>query len=200
MEKYSRLYLVRHGQVIGFEELRANGHTDVDITETGRLQMEALAERLRFVDIDIIYSSDLIRTEKGALIIGRHHNKPYHKKRELREIYFGEWEGKSLSEIDKDYPGEFEKRLKDIANYRPPGNGESMEDLSGRVHSCLTDILTENVGSTILIIAHGGVNRLILCKELGMDISNLFNIQQDFGCLNIIDYYPDNALVRLVNG
>jgi alpha-ribazole phosphatase len=200
MEKYSRLYLVRHGQVVGFEELRANGHTDVDITKTGRLQMEDLAERLHLIDIDMIYSSDLIRTERGALIIGRHHNKPYLKKRELREIYFGDWEGMSLSEIEKDYPGEFEKRLGDIANYRPPGNGESMGDVFRRVLSCLTDILNENIGNTILIVAHGGVNRLILCEALGMDISNLFNIQQDFGCLNIIDYYPDNAIVRLVNG
>lgn len=200
MEKYSRLYLARHGQVVGFEELRANGHTDVDITETGRLQMEAIAERLRLVDIDIIYSSDLTRAERGARIIGRHHNKPYFKKRELREIYFGNWEGMSISEIEREYPGEFEKRNADIADYRPPGNGESMRDVSKRIRSCLDNILAEHMGNTILIVAHGGVNRLILCKALGMDISSLFNIQQDFGCLNIIDYYPDNAIVRLMNG
>ncbi len=200
MDKYSRLYLVRHGQTAGFDEPRANGHTNVDITETGRLQMESLAERLRLADIDAIYSSDLTRTERGAQIIGRHHNKSCHKRRELREIYFGDWEGMSLSEIDEAYPGEFQKRMSNIVNFRPPGEGESMRDAQKRVLSCLSEILAEHSGETILLVAHGGVNRLILCDALGMDISRLFNIQQDYGCLNIIDYYPDNAVVRLVNG
>ena len=200
MEKYTRLYLVRHGQVVGFEKLKANGHTDVDITETGVIQMNTLAEKLRLVELNAIYATGLIRTEKGARIIGQYHNLPIISKPELKEIYFGDWEGMHLEEIEKACPGELDKRYNDITGYRPPGNGESMSDVSKRVLVCLKEIISENTGKNVLIVAHGGVNRTIFCEALGMDIKNLFNIQQDYGCLNILDFYPDNVLVRLVNG
>ena len=200
MEKYTRLYLARHGQVVGFDKLIANGHTDVDITETGEIQMNTLAERLRLVEIDAIYATGLKRTEKGARIIGQYHNIPTISKPEMKEIYFGDWEGMTLEEIEKEYPGELDKRYADIAGYRPPGNGENMKDVSKRVITCLREIIRKHDGKNILLLAHGGVNRLILCNALGMDIASLFNIQQDYGCLNIIDFYLENTLVRLVNG
>ncbi len=197
---YTRLYLARHGQVVGFEKPTANGHTDVDITLTGIAQMNAIAERLRPVDIDAIYATGLTRTEKGARIIGRYHNCTVISEPDMKEIYFGDWEGMPLEEIEKAYPGELERRHTAFTIYRPPGNGENMTDLSKRVLPCFKKIITERSGKNILIVAHGGVNRVILCDALGMDLSNLFNLQQDYGCLNIIDYYPDNAVVTLVNG
>jgi alpha-ribazole phosphatase/probable phosphoglycerate mutase len=75
-----------------------------------------------------------------------------------------------------------------------------MADVSKRVLGCLKEILREEAGNNILIVAHGGVNRLIICDALGLPVKSLFNIQQDYGCLNIIDYYPENRLVRLMNG
>lgn len=200
MEKYTRLYLIRHGQVIGFDKLVANGHTDVDITETGVVQMNTLAERLRLVELNTIYATGLKRTEKGARIIGQYHDIRIISRPEMKEIFFGDWEGMSLEEIEKSYPGELDKRYADIAGYRPPGGGENMIDVSERVLASLKKIISKEAGKNILIVAHGGVNRLILCDALGMDINNLFNIQQDYGCLNILDYYPDNTIVRLVNG
>lgn len=200
MERVNRLYLVRHGQVVGHERLPANGHTDVDITEIGMLQMEHLAGRLRLIEIDAIYSSDLQRTKKGAGIIGRHHDAPHRVIPEFRELCFGDWEGLAMDEIMQGYPGELERRRQDIAGYRPPGKGESMRDLSERVMPRLTDMLREEVGRDILLVAHGGVNRVILCNALGIDLANIFSIQQDYGCLNIIDYFPDHTLVRLING
>lgn len=200
MEKYTRLYLVRHGQVAGFEKLMANGHRDVDINETGVIQMNTLAERLRLVEMHAVYATGLTRTEKGARIIGQYHSVPIFSRPDMKEIFFGDWEGMPLEEIEKAYPGELEKRHADIAGYRPPGNGEDMIAVSKRVLRCLKEIIIENTGKNVLVVAHGGVNRIILCDALGMDINNIFNIQQDYGCLNIIDYYPENVLVRLVNG
>ncbi|NLD36491.1 MAG: alpha-ribazole phosphatase [Desulfatiglans sp.] len=199
MERHTRLYLARHGQIIGFERMTANGHTDVDINETGVVQMNSLAERLRLVEINAIYATGLKRTEKGARIIGQYHSVPIKTKPDLKEIFFGDWEGMPLEEIERIYPGELDKRYADIAGYGPP-NGENMGDVSKRVLGCLKEILKEEEGKNILIIAHGGVNRLILCDALGLPVKSLFNIQQDYGCLNIIDYYPENRLVRLMNG
>lgn len=162
--------------------------------------MEYLAERLRFVDIQVIYSSDLQRAKIGAQIIARYHDIQLHIRDDLREMYFGDWEGMPFTEIQEKYPGELKKRKDDILHFRPPGGGESMKDLSRRVMPCVQKILGDQEGRDILLVAHGGVNRIILCHALGLDLENVFNIQQDYGCLNIIDYYPDSMLVRLING
>ena len=192
--------MVRHGQVVGYERFPAVGHTDLDITEVGILQMEHLAERLRLVNLKAIYASDLTRSVKGAQIIARYHNVPIISLPELREMYFGAWEGLSMSEIQDRYPGELERRKDDPSNYRTPGNGESVRALAERIIPCLEGILDALKGSDILLVGHGGVNRVILCNALGLDLANMISLQQDYGCLNIIDYRADSRLVRLING
>jgi broad specificity phosphatase PhoE len=65
----------------------------------------------------------------------------------------------------------------------------------------LSRILAERAGSTILLLAHGGVNRVILFDALKLDLSNLTRLDQSYGCINIIDYYDDSGpVVKLVNG
>jgi alpha-ribazole phosphatase len=200
MNRVSRVYLSRHGQVYGYENFPVYGHTDVDLTEVGILQSDHLADKLRLTDIKAIYSSDLKRSVVSARIIARHHDVPLHVVPELREIYFGDWEGLSLGEIRQHFPEELDKRKADLLNYRIPGNGESIAELSGRITPCFRKILEQQAGSDFLVVGHGAVNRIILCNALGLDLTRLFSIQQDYGCLNIIDYLSDSTVIRLMNG
>jgi alpha-ribazole phosphatase/probable phosphoglycerate mutase len=200
MKRLSRVYLIRHGQINGYEKFPVYGHTDVDLTETGILQMEKIDERLRFVDFKAIYSSDLRRSATGARLLTRAHDVPLHLLTELRELYFGDWEGLTLSQIQKRFPEELKKRQADLVNYTIPGDGESIGSFSERITTCFEHILAEQKENDFVIVAHGGVNRVILCNALGLDLTQIFNIHQDYGCLNIIDYFPDSTLVRLVNG
>ena len=200
MKGTNRLYLVRHGQVEGFERFPIYGRTDVEITDVGRVQMEAVAERLRHVRIDAVFSSDLRRSLVGAQIIGRHHDAPVRSLPELREMDFGAWEGLTLEEIRERFPEELQEREKDVLGYRIPGGGESLGAFSRRVLSSMKAILEEREGKDLLLVAHGLVNRVLICDALGLDLSRIFGLHQGYGCLNIIDYFPDAALVRLVNG
>jgi len=202
MEQFerTRVYLIRHGQVKGYEDFPVYGHTDAELTETGVLQLQQMSERLRLVELKAIYSSDLNRTIQGAHQIARYHDVPLKSLTELKESYFGDWEGLTLEAIRTDYPEEMEKRQADLFHYQIPGGGESLADFSERIMNCFTGILAKKKGRDIAIIAHGGVNRVILCSALGMDLRQMFRLHQDYGCLNIIDYFPDSTLVRLVNG
>ncbi len=192
--------MVRHGQVAGYERFPIYGHTDVELTGVGRIQMEALAERLRHTRISAVFSSDLKRSLVGAEIIGRHHDVPVLPLPQLREMNFGAWEGLTLGEVQERFPGELLEREKDVAAYRVPGGGESLTAFSRRILSCLHEILDKRKGEDLLLVAHGMVNRVILSEALGMDLSRVFTLHQAYGCLNIIDYFPDSSLVRLVNG
>lgn len=200
MERISRVYLVRHGQVAGFEKSPIYGHTDVDVTEVGTSQLELLSERLRLADIKAIYTSDLKRSISGGKTIGRYHDVPIRALPQLRELFFGVWEGLTLSDVRGAFQDELKRREGDLVGYRAPGNGESIADLSNRVTTCFRGILSERKGDDFLLVGHGVVNRVILCHALGLDLTRMFTLHQNYGCLNIIDYYPETALVRLMNG
>ncbi|MEW6668500.1 MAG: histidine phosphatase family protein [Thermodesulfobacteriota bacterium] len=200
MKKSSRLYLARHGQVQGYDSFPAYGHTDVEMTEVGLLQMEHLADRLRLTEIHAVYSSDLKRAVTGARIIGRHHDVPITAVPRLREVYFGDWEGKSFLEIRTRFPELLTRRETELLTFEPPGGGESIGHLAERVMAGFGEILEKNGEKNVLLVAHAAVNRVILCNALGLDLKSMFSLQQDYGCLNIIDYFPDRTLVRLVNG
>jgi len=193
----TRLYLIRHGQVANFSEETYNGHRDVDITAHGVRQMEAVADRLSDETLAAVYCSDLIRTRKGADIIApRHGLAP--QRPALRELDVKLWEGLNADGVEERFPGAFDAWREQGAEYQVPG-GESIRDLAERVIPALREILSAHDGENIVLVAHGGVNRVILADAMGFDLDHLYSIEQDYGCMNIIDYFPDYAVVRLVN-
>ncbi len=85
-------------------------------------------------------------------------------------------------------------------NYRVP-EGENLIDVRDRVMPVLHEVLERHAGQEILLVAHGGVNRIILLNAIGAPLSAMFNIEQSYGCLNIIDYFADGRVtVKLLNG
>ena len=178
MERENKVYLLRHGQVKGYENLPVYGQTDVDLTEVGVLQMKQVAERLSLTEPKAIYSSDLKRSATGARLIARYHDVPLYFLPELREMDYGGWEGLTLSEIRHNSPEELQKRENDLINYKAPGEGESIADLSERIETIFERIRGEQEGNDIVIAAHAVVNRVILCKALGLDLDRMFTRQQ----------------------
>jgi alpha-ribazole phosphatase len=118
----------------------------------------------------------------------------------LRELDIGIWEGKTWAELMEKYPLEWQARIADIVNYRVPG-GESLNDLHTRIMPVINAIVERHRGADVLVVAHGGANRVILLDAAGAPLSSLFNIEQDYCCLNIIDYFVDGkAVIKLLNG
>jgi len=200
MTPKTRLYLIRHGEVVGAGTPRYNGHADVGLTERGVAQYHDLKARFDGARISACYTSDLTRCVTGANILGGHLGVQPVSNRNLRELNIGIWEGKSWQELMSEHPAEWQARLADIVNYRVP-EGENLLDLHGRVLPVIRDITGRHRGEEILVVGHGGVNRVILLDAIGAPLSALFNIEQNYACLNIIDYYADGrAVVKLLNG
>ncbi len=196
----TKVYLMRHGEVVNGGEKRYNGHIDVDITGNGVQQMHRLAGLLEGKNISAVYSSDLIRSKKGAEIISQRTGGSYTPLRELRERSVGAWEGLTHEEIKARFPDAYPLWRADLLNYRPPG-GECLLDVKDRIVPAFRGLVAKHPGQEIAMLLHGGVNRVILADALGLDMMNLFRIDQAYGALNIIEYFDDGmAVVRLVNG
>ena len=200
MVSKTRIYLIRHGQVVGYEEPSYNGHADVGLTDYGVSQYHQLKERLADAGITACYSSDLSRCVIGAEIISGHFGITPRFNSAFRELNIGVWEGLTWSEIMEQYPAEWASRLNDLVNYRVPG-GENLLDLAGRSVPLLHEIVSSHRGENVLIVGHGGMNRVLLLDAIGAPLASLFNLEQKYGCLNIVDYYEDGkSVVNLLNG
>jgi len=196
----TRIYLIRHGQVAGHETPSYNGHADTPLTEFGISQYHQLQERLADAGITACYSSDLSRCAGGAGIICAPLGITPVLKPQLRELNIGIWEGMTWAEIIARYPQQWQARLDDIVNYRVPA-GENLLDLAARALPALEEIVRSHRSENVLIVGHGGMNRVLLLNAIGAPLAALFNIEQNYACLNIIDYYEDGkTVVNLLNG
>jgi broad specificity phosphatase PhoE len=193
----TRLYLARHGEVVNHGVY--NGQTDVDITEVGLRQMERLKDLLRDKNLSAVYSSDLLRTQRGAQIIAQPHGLRPQSFPQFREMHFGRWQGLSYPEVMDRYPSDIPQWINDLENFRIPA-GESVLDMRNRAIPKLQELIERHRGQEFTLVCHGALNRVILAEALHLPLAYLLRIEQDYGCLNIIEYSPSWTLVKLVNG
>lgn len=192
------IYLLRHGEAEGETPLkRYIGQTDVSLTASGRAQARWWARHLSGEVFEVIYGSDLRRVRETIEILTANRQIPVHFKPELREIHLGQWEGKTFISIRRRFPDEFKARGLNFGGYRPPG-GESFKDLQKRILPVFQGIVHASRGK-VLIVAHAGVNRVILCHVLGVPIDHLFRVTQDFGCLSVIEQRDNFFRVKTLN-
>ena len=141
------IYLVRHGETQGNIDDKAQGHLDVPLTETGRLQAKAVAERLSDIEFDAVYSSDLkraVRHRQSDHSLGVQ-NCEIQTRSQLREYHFGDYEDMPWDEVGNTDP-QFYQRWKNLStrtDIRFPG-GESMRDAWERVGGFLREVLADH--------------------------------------------------------
>jgi len=193
----TRLYLIRHGETPrrGY----CNGHLDETLTANCIADIEAVADRLKGAGIAALYASDLKRATQSAEILGCILNIRPIISPPLREKCFGQWEGLSQAEIQQRFPSEWEAWVQNPGDAKPRG-GESFREVASRVLPVIEQIIKRHLGERVAIVAHGGVNRVILCHALGVDRRYMERFAQRHGALNIIEYFDDEVSVRLVNG
>jgi broad specificity phosphatase PhoE len=143
------ILLARHGETEWNREGRWQGWADPPLNETGRAQARALAEQLRGVPFDAVYSSDLARAHETAEIVAAPHAVPVVADPGLREIDIGSWSGLTRAEIDERFP----------AGERP--DGETRDRHAARVLKAVERIARANPGRRILLVTHGGTMRAL---------------------------------------
>jgi alpha-ribazole phosphatase len=201
------IYLIRHGETEDSDSRRYKGHIDVPLSDNGIAQVRKLSGYMAenssklFKGIsnglDAVYCSGLSRAVKSAEII----SEPFSLKpvidNGLKERNFGVWEGMTFDEIREKWPDAFNAWAENPVKFSPT-EGESTLDVRDRAMKAFNKIVSKYTGDSIAIVAHGGINRVILCELLGISLENIFRIEQDFAAMNEIELW-DYPVVKRFN-
>ena len=194
----SKLILVRHGDNKLDGTGRYLGSSDVKLSADGLKQAERLRDCLAMQKIDAIYSSNLQRAMVTAETIASKHQLAVTTCAELREIDFGKLEGLTFDEAHQLYPEVTRLWVEKSSALQYPG-GESLDEFYNRVSSFAGRLKKYAPEETILIVAHSGSLRLLICQFLGIELWHWRQFRLDFASLSILDTYPQGAILSLLN-
>jgi glucosyl-3-phosphoglycerate phosphatase len=155
-----RIILLRHGQTDYNVDGRMQGHIDSHLTDAGHEQAAEAAPVLASLAPDRLVSSDLRRAVDTAEVVGAACGLPVKFDPRLRETHLGLWQGHTVAEIERDYPGAIAAWRSDPA-WAPP-EGESRIDVVARSRPVVDELDAEladsdGVSETVLLVAHGGL-------------------------------------------
>jgi alpha-ribazole phosphatase len=174
---------MRHGESVGGARYR--GQTDDPLSHSGWQEMRQALGRDR--PWDVIISSPLSRCLAFATELSQESKIPLETDDRLKEIGFGEWQGKTSEEITRFDPGVVQRFYRDPTTYRPDG-AEGLAEFRTRVTQALRDILDRHAGQHLLVICHAGIIRMALAQILEIPLSNLFRIKVANASVTRVEY------------
>ncbi len=179
------LDLLRHGETTLSHTLR--GHLDDALTEHGWLQMQSTI--LQYLDAqvhwDVIISSPLQRCQNFAAVFAKQLELPLIFNAEIKEMYFGDWEGRSTQIIYENEPELLANFWQFPTQYHAP-NGESLNQFQQRVLHGFNEIyvqMQQHNWNKALIVTHGGVIKLLTCLARQQKLDDLLTMPAELGKL-----------------
>jgi len=187
-----RLYLLRHAEapnVTADGRLVSSGASPV--SERGRAQADALGARFSEVDFGTVHASDMPRAAETAKRLAGDRGVELHE--ELREISLGDLDGALAEEVFSTAP----RFLSDPAASLP--GGESPLEVRDRAGPLLERVLAEEGGRDVVVVAHGGVNRVLIGSLLGLGLERALRLRQDWASVNVLEHAGGRWWVGCLN-
>jgi probable phosphoglycerate mutase len=196
-----RIYLMRHGEVDYFgRDGRVYNAATVPLNALGRRQAEAAGRELSGVPLDRVVTSGLPRAVETAEVATLGRGLAVERLPDLREIEPGRLflsKEATHDEVQHAFLSALDVELSRDTRFL---GGESFGELLERVWPCFSRLLADTGWRHLLIVAHGVVNRVLLARMLGMTATSVGVLEQDGGCMNVIDVDENGRfLVRLLN-
>jgi len=193
----SRLVLVRHCEPEEDARGLCYGRLDIGLSPAGRAHAERLAPALATLQWEAVYTSPRRRACETAAALAAARGLEPLLDESLRELDFGELEGRSYDEIAATDPELYRAWMERPTTVSFPG-GESFADLKARALAALDRIRAEHEAA--LVVTHGGVLRAGVAAWLAMPDEAIFRLDQRYGGVTIVDWQEGVPLVRLLNG
>lgn len=185
----AKLLLVRHGETEMGRNRFLCGSTDEPLNAQGLRQIDRLGERLAATHVDAIYSSDLQRARATAQAISRNRHISVLACPEMKEMDFGQCEGLTFDQVENRYPDVARLWLARSPILAYPG-GESLDRFEQRVGQVLSRLQKHKTTDTVVLVAHLGSLRILLCYLLGIPRQHWWQFQLDNASLNTVETQP----------
>ena len=194
-----RLLLIRHAQPDARAQGRCYGSLDIGLSARGGRVARHLARVLDAVPLAAVYSSPCTRAALTAEPLAAVHGLSLTIVEALRELDFGDFEGRRYDDIARTHPQLFAAWMNEPASVRFPG-GESYADLRSRARAAARAIRHRHPDQVVAVVSHGGVIRAILADALEIPAAAIFGLDQSYGGISIVDWIDGTPIVRLING
>lgn len=188
-----QLLLVRHGETVHNVAGITQGWSDSDLSEKGRRQVRALAERIKSYAPDAIFSSPLGRAMATAQAIADATGLSITTIDELREMNYGGWEGLSFLDVRRDFADIYRRWIEDEEIACP--EGESHADVRRRMERAFESIHAARP----VVIAHGTAIRIGATALLKLPVMSAFQFAQDNAAINVFLRRGSRFVLKLWN-
>jgi broad specificity phosphatase PhoE len=189
-------HLLRHGEHGLLGKVLAGRMPGVAMTEHGRAEIAAVAERLAGEQVAALYASPLDRTRESAEIISERLGLPIQFRDDVIELDYGEWTGATFDAIRADPRWHLWSGTRSIACI--PG-GETMREVQRRATEALLELHGRHPDDTVAVVSHGDVIRAVLVFALGMPLDFYNRIEVSQGSISTIRIVPNSIRVIRIN-
>jgi len=191
------LYFLRHGQTAqSREDVFCGSGLDPELTDDGLQMAQGFADTYRSLAWRAIYTSELKRTIATAKPLSDQIGMTARARSGLNEIAYGEWEGKSRSDIDRDHHDDYVRWLADPAWHAPTG-GELAIAVARRALQALDEITDQFSEGNVLVVSHKATIRILLCSLLGIDVGRFrYRLGCPVGSVSSVEFAAEGPLLR----
>jgi broad specificity phosphatase PhoE len=191
------LFLLRHGQTASSRDnVFCGGGLDPDLTPDGFEMANAFAAAYKTTQWSAIYAGPLRRTIETARPISGANGIPLDIREELREISYGEWDGKSVEVVDRKYHDDYTGWLADPA-WNAPTGGETAVAVASRVLGIVEEITGRFSDGNVLIVSHKATIRIALCGLLGIDVGRFrFRLGCPVASVSVVEFGAHGPLLH----
>ncbi|WP_024546691.1 histidine phosphatase family protein [Picosynechococcus sp. NKBG15041c] len=186
-----RLLLVRHGETNWNREGRFQGTMDIPLNENGQAQAAKAQAFLKDVNLDFAVTSPMSRPKETAeIILQAHPQIQLATHPQLEEIGHGLWEGKLESEIEADFPGMLQEWQTKPETVQMP-EGENLQQVWDRANQAWDEIVaqySQTSNQVGLVVAHDAINKVILCRVMGLQPKDIWAVKQGNCAVTVVDY------------
>ena len=194
------LHLVRHGVAVGAAG-RCIGHTDLPLAPSAHATLQRRADEWTAPHRPRLVSSDLARARESAALLAERWGLPLAIPVDprLREMDFGQWDGRTWADLERDEPAAFGAWMARWQDARTPG-GEGFPDVIARVAAWMRDTIAAAHAdgvTDVVAVAHAGSIRALLVHAVGIPRDVVFRMRIDHACVTVVS---EGGEVRWLNG
>ncbi len=193
------LYFLRHGETTASRSGSFCGRLDIDLTPEGYEMAEDFALAYRDLPWTAVYSSPLKRTVATASALCNLIGMELNTREGLKEIAYGEWEGKTSQQVNHEFHDDYVRWLADPGWNAPTGGGEKGIDIARRSSEVLEEIDHSYDDGHVLVVSHKATIRIMLCSLLGIDVGRYRDrIGMPVASLSIVELAEHGPLVKVM--